>query len=84
MPLFAKIAKDKRHLRVTTIISEPIEERAFGEWTMGFPQVSSKELAEIPGLNDFFTLGNSYMELGVGRAQILLKAFKSGRWRTAM
>jgi hypothetical protein len=51
---------------------------------MGFPQVSSKEPAEVPGLNDFFTLGNSYMELGVGRAQILLKAFKSGRWRTAM
>jgi hypothetical protein len=31
MPLFAKIAEDKRHLRVTTIISEPIAERAFGE-----------------------------------------------------
>lgn len=82
--LFEKIAKDKRHLRVTRIISEPIEERAFGDWTMGFPKVSSKELAEIPGLNDFFTRGHSYMKLGAGRAKTLLEAFKEGRWRATL
>jgi len=82
--LFAKIAKDKRHVRMTKIITEPIEERAFAEWTMGFPKVSSKELAEIPGLNDFFTRGDSYMKLGPGRAKTLLEAFKEGRWRAAL
>lgn len=92
MPLFhyiycsaaAKIAKDKRHLRITKIIVEPIEERDFGNWTMGFPKVSSKELAEIPGLNDFFTRGDSYMTLGMGRARTLLEAFKQGRWRVSL
>jgi hypothetical protein len=82
--LFEKISKDKRHLRVTKIISEQIEERAFGDWTMGFPKVSSKELAGIPGLNDFFTRGESYMKLGMGRAKTLLEAFKEGRWRAAL
>jgi hypothetical protein len=82
--LYAKIAKDKRHLRMTRIISESIEERAFADWTMGFPKVSSKELAEIPGLNDFFTRGDSYMKLGAGRAKALLEAFKEGRWRAAL
>jgi hypothetical protein len=82
--LYEKIAGDKRHLRVTKIISEPIEQRAFGDWTMGFPKVSSNELAEIPGLNDFFTRGESYMNLGAGRAKTLLDAFKNGRWRAAL
>jgi len=51
---------------------------------MGFPKVSSKELAEIPGLNDFFTRGDSYMTLGMGRARTLLEAFKQGRWRVSL
>ena len=69
---------------MTKIISEPIEERVFGDWTMGFPRISSKELAEIPGLNDFFTHGESYMDLGEGRAKALLEAFKGGQWRMSL
>ena len=82
--LFEKIAADKRHTRVTKVILEPIEERAFGAWTMGYPRISARELAEIPGLNDFFTRGRSYLELGEGRAKTLLAAFKEGRWRTTL
>ncbi len=81
--LYAKIAKDNRHVRIKKIIFEAIEARDFGEWTMGFPRVSAKELADIPGLNDFFARGESYMKLGSGRARSLLEAFKQGRWRTA-
>ena len=79
--LFEKIAADPRHTRVTKVILEPISERAFGNWTMGHPQVTAKELAEIPGLNDFFRRGSSYLELGEGRAKTLLEAFKDGKWR---
>ena len=82
--LYAKISGDKRHVRVTKIILEPIEERTFADWTMGFPKVSTKELSESPGLNDFFARGDSYMELGEGRAKTLLDAFKEGRWRAAL
>jgi hypothetical protein len=83
--LFEKITKDKRHYRTTKIILEPIAERTFGEWTMGCPALSSSQLARIPGLNDFFARGNSYVELGEGRAKTLLRAFtEEGRWRTSI
>ena len=80
--LFGKIASDPRHTRVTRVILEPIPERAFANWTMGYPRVTEKELAQIPGLNDFFGRSRSYLELGEGKAKTLLAAFKDGRWRT--
>ncbi len=82
--LFDKIAADKRHERATKIILEPIAARTFGAWTMGFPKITAKELATIPGLNDFFQRGQSYLELGQGRAKSLLGAFKEARWRASL
>jgi len=82
--LFEKISVDKRHSLVTKVILEPITERAFAAWTMGHSKVTAKELAEIPGLNDFFIRGKSYMELGEGRAKTLLAAFKEGRWKASL
>jgi Sensors of blue-light using FAD len=82
--LFEKISKDKRHRKATKIILEPIEERSFADWTIGYPKLTSKELAKIPGLNDFYSHGNTYLELGEGRAKALLAAFKEGRWRTSI
>lgn len=82
--LFRKIERDKRHRRVTKIIVESISERAFAQWTMGYSSISSKELADIPGLNDFFTRGESYLDIGASRAKTLLDAFKEGRWRVSL
>ena len=83
--LLEKIAADTRHERVTRIILEPIAERSFGEWTMGYPNVSWIEMAEIPGLNDFFIGGRkSFQHLGEGRAKTLLSAFKTGKWRASL
>ncbi len=82
--LFEKLAIDKRHTRVTKIIVEPIEQRSFAEWTMGYSKITTKELAEIPSLNDFFAKGMSYLELGEGRAKTLLGAFKEGKWRLSL
>ena len=70
--------------RLTKIILEPIEERAFTQWTMGYAKLSRQQLAEIPGLSDFFTQGRSYLELGEGRAKTLLGAFKEGAWRLSL
>jgi pyruvate-formate lyase-activating enzyme len=82
--LYERIARDRRHKRTTMIIVEPIAERAFSQWTMGCPTLSAGELAQIPGLNDFFTRRTSYLELGEGRAKALLAAFTEGRWRTSL
>jgi len=78
--LYQKIRKDSRHENVTKLIFEPIEERSFGEWSMGYPRLTKKELQEVPGLNDFFSQGNSFMELEEGRAKTLLQAFQKGKW----
>lgn len=82
--LFEKIAADPRHTRVTRVILETIAERAFAGWSMGYPRVGAKELAQIPGLNDFFGRASSYLELGPGRAKTLLAAFRDGRWRASL
>lgn len=82
--LLEKLAEDSRHERITKLILEPIENRSFEQWTMGYSRIGKKELAEIPGLNDFFAHGLSYMELGEGRAKKLLNAFKEGSWRLSL
>jgi len=82
--LFEKILADPLHTRVTKIILEPIAERAFGEWSMAYPRITFRELAEIPGLNDFFGRATSYLELGEGTAKTLLEAFKECQWRVSL
>jgi Sensors of blue-light using FAD len=82
--LFSRISSDKRHHQTKKIIFECIPTRYFAAWTMGFPKITSKELATIPGLNDFFHHGTSYVELGEGRAKSLLAAFKDGKWRASL
>ena len=79
--LLQKILQDKRHSHLTMIIREPIAERSFGGWTMGFSSVSPEKLRKIPGLNDFFRKGSSFADLDAGRAKKLLTAFAEGRWR---
>lgn len=78
--VYDHITKDSRHDQVVKLICEPIEERNFGEWSMGYPKVTKKELQNIDGLNDFFTQGNSFVDLEAGRAKTLLAAFKKGKW----
>jgi hypothetical protein len=79
--LLTKLRADKRHSHLTIIIREPIAERAFADWTMGFASVSPEKLRKIPGLNDFFRGGSCFTELDSGRAKKLLAAFAEGRWR---
>jgi hypothetical protein len=79
--LLLKLRQDKRHSHLTIIIREPIAERAFAEWTMGFASVSPEKLRKVPGLNDFFRGGSCFTDLDSGRAKKLLEAFAEGSWR---
>jgi hypothetical protein len=42
--LLQKLQVDKRHSNLTVIIREPIAERSFAGWTMGFASVSAEKL----------------------------------------
>lgn len=82
--LFAIIASDPRHTGVTKIIHEPIAQRVFGDWTMGFAEVAPSDLASIEGLSDFFQRGETLANLQAGRAKKMLSAFAQGRWRARL
>jgi hypothetical protein len=79
--LFSVISLDRRHKQVTRIIHEPIAQRSFGEWTMGYEQMTASDLQAVDGLNDFLLDGKSLADLRPGRAKKLLTAFAQGRWR---
>ena len=78
--LVRKIQSDPRHMRVTVIIREPIVERSFGEWTMGFESLGFAEAGELIGENDFFDSASCIARMTASRAKKLLLAFRSGRW----
>jgi Sensors of blue-light using FAD len=80
-PLIRKIQGDTRHERFTLIIREPIPERNFGGWTMGFEAIGLSEAGELLGENDFFESAFCVARLNPGRAKKLLSAFRGGRWR---
>jgi len=82
--LYRKIEGDPRHMQVTRIIREPIHKRSFDAWTMGFCQATPQELADMSGVNDFFTSGRTRPRVDSGRARKLLDAFAAGRWRLAL
>lgn len=82
--LFSAIAGDKRHSQVTLIIREPIANRAFNDWTMGYTEISPQDANAILGVNDFFDKGESFARLTPGRAKKLLAAFMHGRWRAKL
>ena len=79
--LYEKIERDPRHTHVTLVIREPIPQRTFDGWTMGFYKASREELAGLAGVNDFFGKDRTVVSMDAGRAKKLLAAFRDGRWR---
>jgi len=49
----ARILEDPRHCGLLTLLKEPIEKRAFGDWSMGFRNLDSNELRSTPGYSEF-------------------------------
>jgi hypothetical protein len=81
--MFDRIQGDTRHRSVTQIIRDPVYERAFSEWSMGFANLDFSEVNSHIGENDFFASGTCLEHLSPGRARKLLGAFRQGRWRAA-
>ncbi|HEY5070341.1 MAG TPA: BLUF domain-containing protein [Candidatus Acidoferrum sp.] len=79
--VYTKIGRDTRHARVTQIIREPILERDFTGWTMGFSTVDPIEAGKLLGENDFFNEASCVTRLDSGRAKTLLAALGKRRWQ---
>jgi hypothetical protein len=54
--LFDRIKKDPRHHKTSPIYKEAIQDRRFGNWTMGFKQMSDEN---IEGFSDVLQKTNS-------------------------
>ncbi len=50
---YAAIERDPRHRGVLLVLREPIEERGFPDWSMGFREVGDSEIQGVDGFSDF-------------------------------
>lgn len=48
--LYQTISHDSRHSNLINLYSQPIEQRSFPDWTMGYKTLSAIELNDIKGL----------------------------------
>jgi hypothetical protein len=76
--LYAKITKDPRHKGVLTLLQGPSTDRDFPDWSMGFRDLVSPEVSEIPGYSHFLEtpLTKAGFSSQPSRAKKLLLLFK--------
>jgi len=76
--LYVKISGDRRHKGTVILLAGSIAKRSFPDWSMGFRDLRSPELLDVPGFADFMNTPLSQEEF-IGdpdRAQRLLLTFK--------
>ena len=76
--LHDKIQHDPRHRGIITLTEHMIPERQFGEWSMGFRNLSDPVLREMPGYNEFLNvpLNDADFAARPSRARRLLATFR--------
>lgn len=76
------IFRDKPRMRLTQIAREPITEREFSEWTMGFATVDSLEAGRLLGDEKLFTSVPAIGRLDAQGAKTLLTIFGRRRYQS--
>jgi hypothetical protein len=51
--LYATISQDVRHRGTIVLLEEQITKRQFGDWSMGFRNLTDKAVQELPGFSPF-------------------------------
>lgn len=74
----ARINQDVRHGGLITLLKEPIAQRTFGEWSMGFRNLESAEVRSLPGYSEFLNEDwrGRPMQQTPHRAMTLLQVFR--------
>jgi len=81
--LYANIQADTRHYSVTTLIDDPLDERVFPDWSMGFAHLARDNVTDIPGFTNFMRLPhqrNAFLA-SPSEAKRLLSVFSSSAVR---
>ncbi len=75
--LFEKIKHDPRHHSILKVYKNPITERTFSDWSMGFNLIDDADPEGLDGYSDFLSRPNTeYFLKSPSRAKILLESFK--------
>jgi hypothetical protein len=80
-PLMERIRLDPRHDGAVLLLREPIDERSFNDWTMGYTELTLGELQDVSALNDFFRDHSSFTELDDAKVRRILALFREGAFR---
>ncbi len=57
-----RIERDPRHRGLIRLIGGPLEERLFGEWSMGFNDLSGKSRIDLPGFSAVLETSDMFSE----------------------
>ena len=81
LAIYDKIAMDPRHNNVLLLAHNQIEQRNFGDWSMGFLR-DRTQVEDLPGFVNFFD-GRTFIDLegDADRIRRILDGFRRGRWR---
>jgi hypothetical protein len=79
--VFERILRDRRHLRVTTIVHETLARRQFNDWTMDFVTVDPTDVDEIVGGASFLTSAPA-VHLEPARINRLIAASRKPSWQS--
>jgi hypothetical protein len=82
--LYDAIARDPGHQFVARLIDEPIAQRAFGDWSMGYGRVTGTDLGALAPLRPFLDPAFRYWHCNEAMAAALLSAFSAGSWRRSI
>lgn len=78
--LVERILRDRRHLRVTTIVHEGLSRRQFNDWTMDFVTVDPTDVDDIVGGPNFLTTAPT-VHLEPARINRLIAASRKPSWQ---
>ena len=51
--IFSRVTADSRHERVEVLFDEPVDEREFADWRMGFLELDGVDVTQLEGVSDF-------------------------------
>jgi hypothetical protein len=77
--LYQKISRDPRHGDVMLLTKEPIQERQFPDWSMGFQNIDQLSPEDLPGFTSFLEddFASAAFRQNPKRAHIILLNFKN-------
>jgi hypothetical protein len=79
--LFRRIEADSRHVDTTVLIDEPITERSFPDWSMGFRNLSDPQVQALPGFSDLMnrSLRPANLAADTAGCRVLVEFFRTSR-----